>query len=143
MEHSSTIAGNFFSEAGTALIAALDRHERERDPARLLDGSESELTERWAGSAVKLKDHAGWLVVPGSNPVRVASGGRQVRAFDGGVFGGRPKYYGMAWLVANADAVALGSLTLADGAGSRSTFRDGLTGDDTKLVAENDSTDGQ
>ena len=120
MAHSSTITGNIFFEAGKALIAALDRHERERDPARLLDGSESELTERWAGSAVKLKDHAGWLVVPGSNPVRVASGGRQVRAFDGGVFGGRPKYYGMAWLVANADAVALSSLTLADGAGSRS-----------------------
>ena len=61
---------NIFFEAGKALVAALDRHEREHDPAKLLEGPEGEVAERWACSAVKLKDNAGWLVVPRSDPVR-------------------------------------------------------------------------
>ena len=61
---------NVFAEAGKALVAALDEHEREHDPARLLDGADDEVAERWACSAVQLKAGAGWLVVPRADPVQ-------------------------------------------------------------------------
>ena len=47
-------AGNIFFDAGKALVAALDKHERERDPSELLDGTDSEVARRWACSAVQL-----------------------------------------------------------------------------------------
>ena len=43
-----------FFDAGKALVAALDKHERERDPSELLDGTDSEVARRWACSAVQL-----------------------------------------------------------------------------------------
>ena len=45
-------------------MQALDQHERGSDPARLLDGEVTEVEARWACSAIKLKENAGWLVVP-------------------------------------------------------------------------------
>ena len=80
---------NVFVEAGEALVAALDRHEREHDPAKLLDGEEAEVARRWACSAVQLRAGAGWLVVPRADPVQFSESGRRVRAFDSGKFGGR------------------------------------------------------
>ena len=61
-------AANVFFDAGKALMTALEKHERERDPSKLLDGPDSEVARRWACSAVQLKDGAGWLVVPKSEP---------------------------------------------------------------------------
>ena len=133
---------NFLYGAGKALIVALDKHEREHDPAKLLEGPESEVAERWACSAVKLKDNAGWLVVPRADPVKF-EGGRRVRAFDGGKYGGRSKYYAMEWLQSNAEAVALGALTLADGGGAHSVFPGGLVGADSTVRGRDDSTDGK
>ena len=37
-----------FLEAGMALMAALDRYERGRDPARFLNGEKGGVAERWA-----------------------------------------------------------------------------------------------
>ena len=68
---------NVFGEAGEALVAALDRHEREHDPAKLLDGEEAEVARRWACSAVQLRAGAGWLVVPRADPVQFTDGGRR------------------------------------------------------------------
>ena len=98
--------GNFFFEAGKALVLALDKHERDTDPSKLLDGGEGEVMRRWACSAVKLHADAGWLVVPKADPVQV--GQRRVRAYEGGKFSGRTKYYGQDWLLANAAARGAG-----------------------------------
>ena len=134
--------GNVFFQAGRALLTQLDKHEQAGDPTLLLAGSESEVEKRWACSAIKLKQDAGWLVVPKAGPVQMGDT-RRVCARSDGKFTGRAKYYSLRWMQANADAVALGSLTLADGAGSRSTFGGGPTEDNTRLVAATDSTDGQ
>ena len=75
-------SASFCFEAGKALLRALDAHERGSDPARLLDGEVTEVEARWACSAIKLKEDAGWLVVPKSEPVQFAESGRRVRAFD-------------------------------------------------------------
>ena len=48
-------AGNIFFEAGKVLLAALDKHARESDPAKLLEGGDEEVAARWACSAVKLQ----------------------------------------------------------------------------------------
>ena len=58
--------GNVFYQAGRALLTQLDKHEQASDPTLLLAGSESEVEKRWACSAIKLKQDAGWLVVPGA-----------------------------------------------------------------------------
>ena len=135
-------SASFCFEAGKALLRALDAHERGSDPTRLLDGEVTEVEARWACSAIKLKEDAGWLVVPKTEPVQFAESGRRVRAFDSGKYGGRSKHYDMTWLAANADAVSLGSLTLAEGAGAHSSFSGGAGGAIT-VVAAGDSTDGK
>ena len=78
--------GNVFVEAGKALVLALDQYERGNDPARLLDGPEYEVAERWTCSAVQLKAGKGWLVVPRADPVQFAESGRRIRAFSGGKY---------------------------------------------------------
>ena len=132
---------NFYVDAGKALMTALDAFERETDPARLLAGSDAEVAERWACSAVRLKAGAGWLVVPAVDPVQASAAGRRVRAFEGGKYTGRTKYYDLAWLQEHADAVSLGVLTLSEGAGANAKFAGGSEGD-TTLVAAGDSSDG-
>ena len=113
---SAAVEGNVFYQAGRALLTQLDKHEQASDPTLLLAGSESEVEKRWACSAIKLKQDAGWLVVPKAGPVQEGET-RRVRALADGKYTGRAKYYGLPWLQANAEAVALGVLVLADGAG--------------------------
>ena len=45
--------------------------------------------------------------------VKIDGSSRRVRAFEGGAISGRARYYSLAWLQQNAEAVAL------SGAGSR------------------------
>ena len=133
-------AGNLFFEAGKALLAALDRHARENDPAKLLEGEDDEVAGRWACSAVKLKTADKWLVVA-SESVQVDGPMRRVRAFEGGALTGRAKYYSWAWLQQNAEAVALGSLVVGSGEGADAHFADGAGGVRT-LVVRDDSSGG-
>ena len=68
---SAAVEGNVFYQAGRALLTQLDKHEQASDPTLLLAGSESEVEKRWACSAIKLKQDAGWLVVPKAGPVQM------------------------------------------------------------------------
>ena len=86
--------GNVFFQAGRALLTQLDKHEQAGDPTLLLAGSESEVEKRWACSAIKLKQDAGWLVVPKAGPVQMGDT-RRVCARSDGKFTGRAKYYGL------------------------------------------------
>ena len=92
-------AVNIFFEAGKVLLAALDKHARESDPAKLLEGGDEEVAARWACSAVKLKAENKWLVVP-KDSVQIDGPNRRVRAFEGGAISGRARYYSLAWLAA-------------------------------------------
>ena len=132
----------FFAEAGKVLLAALDKHARESDPAKLLEGGDEEVAARWACSAVQLKGGKGWLVVPRADPVQFTESERRVRALSDGKYSGRSRYYDLAWLLEHAEAVALGLLVMGDGYGSNSSFAGGPAGD-SQLVAVEDSADGK
>ena len=119
--------GNVFYKAAVAMREALDKYERETDTAQLLAGDPIEVAERWRCSAVKLKD-GNWLVVPFSDPVQIDGSKRRIRAFGGGLLSGRAKYFDLAWLQQHAEAVALGTLVLPDGAGREADFSAGADG---------------
>ena len=134
-------AGNIFYGAGKAVLAALDRHARAADPATLLEGSDGEVADRWACSAVKLQTAGRWLVVP-NDSLQVEGSNRRIRAYEGGVISGRAKHYSWAWLLQNAESVALGSLVLGDQEGAGARFSDG-TGSASTLVVRDGSESGE
>ena len=56
-------AGNIFFDAGKALVAALDKHEQEGDPSKLLDRTDSEVKHEVATHSLRCTtqaDQRGW-----------------------------------------------------------------------------------
>ena len=121
-----------------ALRKALDKHERETEVEQLLAGDPTEVAERWRCSAVKLRD-GNWLVVPFSDPVQIDGARRRIRAYGGGSLSGRAKHFDLAWLQQHAEAAALGSLVLPDGAGVDAEFSAGTDGQQQIHVVAGDA----
>ena len=81
------------------------------------------MTERWAASAVELKNGE-MVIVPAKDPVAYSEDeGWAVRVIEGGKFGGRSHFRNLEWLKQNVAEVWLGVLTLPDGRGANSTIK--------------------
>ena len=120
----SSILFNPFKSAADQAEQKLAQYVDSSSLGRLLRGTKSELTKRWAGTALLLNDGKVEVVPAEGEFVRILENGKvEVKSWGGGSIRGRGTWRDEAWLEVNVKALWLSSLHIKEHAADAS--RDG------------------